>query len=363
MCLQKEICSDAVRDRKCRTGDERLPMMSTLQAIEGVGNCIDRQVTYVYVTHFCQENRAQWPVANEIQQLFAHVREFRRGVGIPKTAHPIFLVLWSLLSIQTSIVKVRLILNTIQKQDLEFLATAFSQRGDGSEMQFHTVSIANWEDPFQLTWVHKEIMRSDVDRAPTNAVFVYLEHDQMFSQENLKYVNSCHTYAEATSWSPDFLRIEWHCDRREWVFTDMVQNDVRRRPANEFVRVPYFQSPNQYAGMYVMSKAQAVRHFDLPSSNLERLRECIETRRMCELRGLRASELAALGARYDRFLSGADKWEGVSSSTSFIPIVEGEAVLPLGALTWHVSNNYARHRRFRRVPYGSVPVVALTIHE
>lgn len=336
--------------------------MSLLDDPEVGATADHRQVTYVYVTHFHREERRRLFIVDEVQHLFAHFREFRLGVGTPRAAHPVLVVLWGLLSIRESTIKVRLISNSDRSPDFEFLAAMFQRRGDGSEIQFHTASTAIWDDPFQLTWVHKKLMKSDLERAAETSVFVYLEHDQMFLQENLNYVNFCHSHTNSVFWSPDFLRIEWHGDRKDWVFTDLLQKSVRGNPANQSIPFPFFQSPSQYSGMYALSKKQATLHFELPSSSLERLRECIAAREMTELYGLRASELAALGGRYDPFFSGEDRWEGFSSSTSFIPVTRPDGAPPLGAFSWHVSNNYARKRRFRRVPYGSVPVADLAIH-
>jgi hypothetical protein len=64
------------------------------------------------------------------------------------------------------------------------------------------------QSPWLLTWEHKKIMLSDIKKADQNSLFLYIENDVEFKQENLEYWLNARNILEEKNLIPSFTLAE-----------------------------------------------------------------------------------------------------------------------------------------------------------
>ena len=295
----------------------------------------------------------------ELAELYEHLGEWRSGVGKPRFAHPINNILWCAISLPVRQVHVRVVSNQKLGSIEEFFRHLVATRSDGSTIQNIVDGPLDKEDPFTLTWQHKKYLTSDLSIAREDSIFVYLEHDQLLTSTNLEYFAQASETLGTINLAPDFLRCEWHSEKQKWTLTDVVDLSAIKVELEPEGNLRYARFANDYCGFYVMSRATALRHQNLPTSSLETIRTDLPEALHRKLRHLRSAELAALGSRFDNWLSSVHR-EETPESNHVIPLSSDLRTIDWRCLSWHISNNYAKTRRFRRSGYGQIPVTDIS---
>lgn len=326
-------------------------LMKALGVVTQVDSLRSTQV-WIYVTHFVTERRKWY---REISEVYEHLGEWRTGVGKPRFAHPINNVLWNAVSLPVQQIHIRIISNRKIDTIDEIFRSLVASRLDGSTIENLVDGPPDKNDPFTLTWQHKKYLASDLVQASSNAIFVYLEHDQLLSSTNLEYFIQANQTLELVHLAPEFLRCEWHSQKKNWTLTDVTDLSTMRVVFEPEIKIGYVKMSNEYCGFYVMNLAMARRHQNLPTSSLKTIRTELPYPLHEKLKHLRSAELAALGSRFDHWLCSANR-ETIPMSNHVILLAPNLKTIDWRCLSWHVSNNYAKVRRFRRSPYGQISV-------
>lgn len=105
-----------------------------------------------------------------------------------------------------------LITNTIKKNELKDLENLYRQiLPDGVEGQDISIrSYPNLQDPFDLTWYHKEIITNEfLNNNSIYSHFIYLEDDIAFNFMNFVYFLEYRKLLRNEGLLPSFLSVEY----------------------------------------------------------------------------------------------------------------------------------------------------------
>lgn len=310
---------------------------------------------YIYITHYVRPKSRKKTIYGETLE---HLQEWRRGVGVPRPAHPIVNVLWEITTLLTKSTTVRVITNSAIDTLRTFFAQQFADHSDSSSLSVHLEQPVNPSDPFSLTWQHKKYLKDDVANASDHSLFVYLEHDQLITQANLQYFVKYRDVLREVHLIPDFLRCELHQDIDDWVLTDVIDSSFVERAKMLQASTRTLQFSHGYSGMYVMDVETATRHFRSPMSSLNTILSRVPYSLRARLESLRTAELAAIGARYDRWIIESRNPDMPESDHVHI-FDDRSKQLHSHSLCWHMSNNYAKRRPLRKIQYGQMRLSAL----
>lgn len=126
-------------------------------------------------------------------------------------------------------------------------------------------------NPWLLTWKHKDFLRKDYVESHDDSIFVYLEDDAIFTEQNLEYwINSREELREA-GFIPGFLRAEWSDIHQRWVHSDsFTRRDFEKcivyRVNHDRV---YLDLDNPYSASIVLDKSLAQEYLSSRSSFLK----------------------------------------------------------------------------------------------
>lgn len=109
--------------------------------------------------------------------------------------------------------------------------------------------------PWLLTWQHKKQMKADVVEGSQNSIYLYLEDDAIFTQQNLMYFLEYRPILDKVGLIPGFVRAEWSDVHHEWIHPDSFSDD-----ANEpLFTIPghdgyLHQRKNPYSALILLDK-------------------------------------------------------------------------------------------------------------
>jgi hypothetical protein len=259
-------------------------------------------------------------------------REKIRRVGVPRPTPPLITVLSNLFELNVSSLSV----NVVTNAKLSFDLSAFNVRRVGlSEARClqRVVDAKTLDDPFMLSWEYKKLLAEDVLSGSADCLYLYLEHDQLFTQTNLDYYLEHAANLSREGLAPGFLRVEWSSHQGFFVATDQA------RPTNfescaklESGEVTWVDLANPYSGISLMSHERAISHLSSASASE------LESRRLVDW-GI--SERAAMCDRLDGERREFDNHGRPWKSRTPIPF-DSKTLRPLGGgQVWHLSNRYA----------------------
>ena len=113
----------------------------------------------------------------------------------------------------------------------------------------------NKKSPWLLTWEHKNLILQDINHAKNDSLFLYLENDIKFTQNNLEYWLKHKTKLSDTKLIPSFSLIEYSKNRNEWVsvsefrHTPLKFSDLKSIDINGTI---YLNLNNPYCASYLM---------------------------------------------------------------------------------------------------------------
>ena len=319
----------------------------------------------VYITHWV--HAVKKTILHQIRsasiELIEHSIEHFRRVGIPRQAHPIQQQLWNLAAIGLPKMFINIYCNERPSLDLDFFVARAKSYGTELEFRISVSPPPDPSDPFSLTGLYKSDLAKDVIKAEPDDLFMYLEHDQIFDRANLEYFLKWLPKLSEYGLLPGFLRIEWHSKMQTWVSTDHTVLSTKDSVSHvEFGESTFVDLQSPYSGMFLVdlkhaklcSSTEALDSNDLVAEHL--LRQDVQEYYL----SLGTAERAALGSRlaHHRLMNSMN-----SHWFSAYPVgFNKHTNQPIqGACVWHVSNNYAKQRIFRRAHFGSIPLNELLV--
>jgi hypothetical protein len=305
---------------------------------------------YVYISYWQDKPAIRSGIKTVVRNYAIALVEQLQTVGVHSLSHPIVNVIHGLGSLRVENLNLRVISNQQLPFHLEELVTL---GGSTAKINSSTVVVDadSYENPFSMTWEHKNLLRQDVDcNTDPQALFLYLEHDQLFVQHNLSYFVSSNALMQDCSTRPSFIRYEMSSDRVIPMFTD-----VKSKPWHQNSQILEIQgrnfrrNPIGYSGMYLMTADEAAKHLLLGSSS--------ETESYKIFPAIGISERAAIGPLYDSILNTLPTKDRDQKTNSFVRVGgDGHSIHP-GALIWHLSNRYASNKQLHaKRKYGSIQV-------
>ena len=305
---------------------------------------------YVYISYWQDKPAIGSGIKNVVRNYAIALVEQLQTVGVHSLSHPIINVIHGLGSLRVENLNLRLISNQQLPFNLEELVTL---GGSTATINSSTVVVDadSYENPFSMTWEHKSLLRQDVEcNTDPQALFLYLEHDQLFVQHNLSYFVSSNALMHEYGFRPSFMRYEMSNDQVIPMFTDAKSKPWHQN--SEILEIQgwnFRRNPIDYSGMYLMTVEEAAKHLLLGSSS--------ETESYKIFPALGISERAAIGPLYDSILNYLPTKDGDLKTNSYVRVGDdGHSIHP-GALIWHLSNRYASNKQLHaKRKYGSIQV-------
>jgi len=201
------------------------------------------------------------------------------------------------------------------------------------------------DHPYELAWSHRQVLSQLVATMGENDMYLYLEDDEAFSAENLKYFNSMLRLTSARGLIPSFMRIEFNETGRYWVSSDLVTSASHALPPSFEIpdlNISFIELPNPYCGLYLLDRTLAMEFVASPVF--------VEATNHFRDWGLR--ERAASGLLYHNPPEGFN--------TRGVVAFHSDSGLPVGgALVHHLGNVYANDET---MGYGNFRVDGDMLH-
>lgn len=180
-------------------------------------------------------------------------------------------VLYELNNIDLKSIRINIISNS---REVEEVLTRLDQL---KNIKFHffekyskmnTIHNSPWtyndsESPWLLTWEHKKIMLQDLEVATDNSLFLYLENDMKFTQQNLEYWLESRKDLKATKLVPSFVRVEHSQIRDKLLALDYIGrsaskiSEISTYMSNRYL---YAQLANPYCAIFVLDLDLAIEY-------------------------------------------------------------------------------------------------------
>jgi hypothetical protein len=111
------------------------------------------------------------------------------------------------------------------------------------------------QSPWLLTWEHKQIMLNDIKKADQNSLFLYIENDVEFKQENLEYWLNARNILEEKNLIPSFTLAEVSSRRNELLAVSQFGGKASKLSELSSVNTNenlFVQLANPYCACYLM---------------------------------------------------------------------------------------------------------------
>jgi hypothetical protein len=119
------------------------------------------------------------------------------------------------------------------------------------------------ESPWNLVWEHKSLLEKDYKKGNSKSLYLYIENDILFTQQNLQYWIDEIKVTSKYSLMPSFLRVEFDVKNEKWVAIDVFNNtklNVKSLPRLKIRNKLFVQLPNSYSGLYLLNHSQLKIH-------------------------------------------------------------------------------------------------------
>jgi hypothetical protein len=137
--------------------------------------------------------------------------------------------------------------------------------------------ISSLEDPWKLTWAHKELIKSEFlqgDRRFSH--FIYIEDDIELQEPNFSYWLSAREILRSKNLLPSFLRLEYESVQAAWATSDVFWKIFI--PCQSYVCIDtlcWVSMPNPYNPLFIMDRELAQEYV------LSRSFDEIESTKLC----------------------------------------------------------------------------------
>ena len=305
---------------------------------------------YVYISYWQDKPAIRSRVKAVFRNYAIALAEQLQTVGVHSLSHPVINVIHGLGSLRVENLNLRIVTNQVLPFNMEELVKL---GGSSAEINCSSVVVNpdSYENPLSMTWEHKILLKQDVEQnSDPLALFLYLEHDQLFLQHNLSYFVSSKSQLRELGLRPSFLRYEMSSNQVVPMFTDATsipwhQNSEQFNAEG----ITFRRNPIGYSGMYLMDLEDAQRHIQLKSFS--------EIESASIFPGVGISERAAIGPLYDSVIDSRQAdIVGLTTNSCVQVSNDGQFIYP-GALIWHLSNRYASNNQLHtKRKYGSTQV-------
>jgi hypothetical protein len=109
--------------------------------------------------------------------------------------------------------------------------------------------------PWNLVWEHKDLLKKDFSLGNRNSLYLYIENDMLFTQQNLEYWILNRSELDKYGLIPSFIRVEYSLEDNSWVAIDQFkceQIDPNNCPGVNIRERRFIQLPNTYSAMYIL---------------------------------------------------------------------------------------------------------------
>jgi hypothetical protein len=301
---------------------------------------------HVYITNWRVPASGFAKFKSELLSFSRNLTEFRKGTGVPTFIEPLILILKSLYEIKEFDISIKIISNVPVKIEYNnFLGTSPNK---SFEIENYVYDVSLFNSPFQLSNRYINHFKDDLVSAGKNDIFIYLEHDQLFTQSNLDYFLHYSDYLNQFNLRPGYLRVEWSGKSGEWIAPDLKftsgGNLGLSLPLKLSVTEKFVTFGNPYYGFSIHTLISAKRFFEF-SDNVDSNKNLNwGTTEISAMTDLLNTDISLM-ARKLRF-----------TSISPVALRAPDNSIHPGALAWHLSNRYANTSQLfkRRRGYGSV---------
>jgi hypothetical protein len=188
--------------------------------------------------------------------------------------------------------------------------------------------------PWNLVWEHKKLLKNDYLISGTEDLFLYLENDMLFTQDNLDYWLSNRNQLNEFNLIPSFLRVEFNSIKNSWVAIDQFgvnHLNISSIPNLSLNSLTFVQLPNPYSALFLLDYELASEYIFSDAFDMEKSRGFIWWDK-----GARAS----MGVQ---FLNVPEEFE----SRHVIGIIKDTKSIASGALVHHLPNLYCRQPKLK----------------
>lgn len=235
-------------------------------------------------------------------------------------------------------VEVVVFTNTGDPSERSVICSALSSVGLAAQV----VSIKDLAHPFDLTWAHKELIKSSfVGKAEAFSHFIYLEDDERLSFANFCYFVEARQLLDAQGLIPSFARTEWRKESHCFVNTDNMQPvllDGRAHVSDG--SFSYIALDNPYCGSFILDQDLALEH--VGSRSFDRLKS-----REVSVWDIR--ERAAMGLTFEAVPASFN-------ARTVVPVDTLARIIPPRAWLAHLPSKYASDAGSG---FGKIPMFAL----
>jgi hypothetical protein len=287
---------------------------------------------YVYITNWVKPSTNLTKIKDEFYSLVRNTTEFVKGTGVPTFIDPILLILKNLGEIKEYEIQVKIISN----EDIGIDFKDFSRTLDNKLLEIQNIvyDVSLLNNPFELSKKYIDFFEKDVQNSECNDIFVYLEHDQLFTQSNLDYFKLYAGFLDQYNLRPGYIRIEWNKSQKRWHTTDSTNKSINfadNLKGLAFDSDLFFLTlDNPYFGFSVHSSSSAKRFFEYRSD-------------YSTLLNLTRWGMTEISAMTDLLNTSSSSMARELQFTSIAPIAfdRSKKQIDSGALAWHLSNRYA----------------------
>lgn len=117
--------------------------------------------------------------------------------------------------------------------------------------------------PWNLVWEHKKLIKEDFLKGNKNSLYLYIENDILFTQQNLEYWLKENELLNESQLSPSFLRVEFDHQNSQWIAIDVFDDSkisIKDCPKVSDRNFYFVQLPNSYSGLYLLNQNQLEIH-------------------------------------------------------------------------------------------------------
>jgi len=138
-----------------------------------------------------------------------------------------------------------------------------------SEKNLNIVTFINLQNPWLLTWAHKQIFRNNIN---DYTHFIYTEDDIELLPHNIEYWLRWRSPLKKYGLYPSFIRVEFSHLLQKWVMTDQQkQLSISSSPKLSLEEDSYhfINLPNPYQGMLFYDRELMLEHLASPTSDIQ----------------------------------------------------------------------------------------------
>lgn len=223
--------------------------------------------------------------------------------------------------------------NTVQADEIALIQSVLPAAAAG---KISVVSFVNLDNPWMLTWGHKQIMQERFVGSDFTH-FIYTEDDIEIRKSNMQYWLAARDMLRPYhNLYPSFMRVEWHAANHQWVSTDLIKVVSLAASPKLYVEAAdahFINVINPYQGCFLYDRELMAEHIASDTFNIAHY-------------GNIAAHNVEWGGGMAENANFALTFQNVPQgchSRNFIPYFEKYQEFDRRAFVHHLPNNYAEN--------------------